>query len=268
MLSLQRVQVAVPEKILVDDINLDILPGEVIALVGPNGAGKSTLMKAITGEHRLTGGTITFHGQNMGAWDGAARARHLAVLPQQSTLQFPFTGREVVALSRTPHNSGSNTDAQIIHDALVSFDSLHLADEIYTQLSGGEQKRIQLARVFAQLWQPVDKERCLLLDEPTASLDLAHQQLLVSQLRGFVASGASVIIVLHDLNLAMRCADRIAVLAEGRLTACGDPDNVLTESLLQDVFRVRARLLTDPASGYPVLSFPPEEFVPTSSTSS
>lgn len=251
MLSISNATVVIEGTTLLDEVCLDVAAGEIVALVGPNGAGKSTLVKTVAGEQTLRAGEIAFNGQPMSGWKSEMRARHMAVLPQKSVLDFPFTGREVVSLSRTPHNTGQRLDREIVDEVLGYLDATHLADRLYPRLSGGEQQRIQLARVLAQIWRPEDAEnpRLLVLDEPSSSFDLAHQQLLIALARKLAERGVGVLIVLHDLNMALSCADRIAVLCCGQMRAFGAPNNVLNESLLRDVFGVTARFLTDPQSG-------------------
>lgn len=249
MLEVNTASVQIEGITLIDKIDISINSGEVVALVGPNGAGKSTLLRAIAGEQALTQGHISFHGKPTLNWDKKKCAQHLAVLPQSSVLNFPFTGREVVQLARTPHETGLTLDNQIVDEVLEYLDATYLAERIYTRLSGGEQQRIQLARVLAQIWQPAEKERLLLLDEPSSSFDLAHQQLLVSAIRKLARSGIGILVVLHDLNMALNCADKIAVLCCGQLRAFGTPDDVLNEDLLKEVFGVHTRFMQDPETG-------------------
>lgn len=253
ILSIKNLGVEVEKIPLLDSIDLELNSGEVVALVGPNGAGKSTLVKAIAGTQKYASGHIHFHGRAIDFWheqgESEMLARHMAVLPQQSMLNFPFTAHEVVELGRTPHDSGSEEDAKIVNEVLKYLDAEHLADRLYTNLSGGEQQRIQLARVLAQIWRPASQARLLLLDEPSSYFDLAHQQLLVGIVRELASRGVAVIVVLHDLNLAMSCADKIAVLCCGRLEAVGKSEDVLNESCLKHVFSVNARFIQDAETG-------------------
>ena len=249
MLKVSDLTVQVRSTKILEDISLDISSGEVLAVVGPNGAGKSTLLRAIVDEQPLTSGEILFHDQKLSDWEDQARARHLAMLPQKSTLNFPFTGFEVVSLSRTPHSTGLKADHKIVSEVLDYLDANHLADRVYTQLSGGEQQRIQLARILAQVWEPQEKDRLLLLDEPSSSFDLAHQQILITAIQKLASDGVGIVVILHDLNMALACAHKIAVLCCGQLRALGCPKEVLTESLLKEVFEANTRILTDSVSG-------------------
>lgn len=253
LLTLHSVGVDIESAPLLSDISLEILPGQVTAVVGPNGAGKSTLIKAIAGEQTLSAGEIMFAGQSLLGWPTRERAKRMAVLPQRSLLNFGFTGREVVALARTPHDTGLQKDTRIVNEVLGYLDASYLADRLYTQMSGGEQQRIQLARVLAQIWradaEPDPSGRLLLLDEPSSYFDLAHQQLLVQLVRKLASQGIAVMVVLHDLNMAMGCADQIAVLCGGRLQRCGPAKDVLDQDCIQSAFGVQAQFIADQETG-------------------
>ncbi len=251
---------------LLSDISLDVNSGEVLALVGPNGSGKTTLLRAIISEQKLSSGSVSFAGQSIPDWNPRELAKRLAVLPQKSVLNFPFSGREVVALGRTPHEAGQQVDQKIIDEVLDYLDAGYLADRLYPRLSGGEQQRIQLARVLAQIWaddnsrseqnakESADQPRLLLLDEPSSYFDLAHQQMLVELVRQLASRNITVLIVVHDINLALACADRIAVMNCGRLVTCGKADDVITPALIKKVFSVNAAFIRDPETDQKIIS--------------
>ncbi|MBC6428077.1 MAG: heme ABC transporter ATP-binding protein [Cellvibrionales bacterium] len=251
ILELESVSVTAGTTVLLRDLSLRLAEAEVLAVVGPNGAGKSTLLRTICGEQRLRSGRVRFNGREIGDWPARTLARHLAVLPQHSVLNFPFTAAEVVALARIPHRTGAAADARLVADVLEFLDATHLAERRYPQLSGGEQQCIQLARVLAQIWQPADQPRLLLLDEPAAHFDLAHQERLLRTVAALAGAGVSIVLVVHDLNLAIACADRLAVLGGGELRALGPPGELLSKSLIRDCFGIDAQLLTDRDSGLP-----------------
>ena len=234
---------------LIENLSLDVQVGEVVALVGPNGAGKSTLVRAVTGDLPLSAGQMEFNGRSIEQWPAAERARHLAVLPQMSVLEFPFQAREVVELARIPHATGARQDRQIVEEVLTQLDAMYLADRLYPKLSGGEKQRIQLARVLAQIWQPAEHNRLLILDEPSSYFDLAHQQMLIRLVRHLATNGVGVLMVVHDLNMALTCADRTAVMKDGCLEAFGNTTEVITAELVARVFNVQARFIRDDASG-------------------
>lgn len=254
VLRLDQVSVAVGGTELLRQVSFSLGVGEVMAVVGPNGAGKTTMLRAVVGELPVSGGALTLCGRPHHHWRLQERARRLAVLPQASTLNFPFTVAEVVALGRSPHSTGRAVDEEIIRAALAALDIGHLRDRLYPQLSGGEKQRTQLARVMVQIWRAEDiGERLLVLDEPTASLDLGHQQQLMQRVRAFASDGAAVLMVLHDLNLALRFADRLLALHQGAVAAEGPCAEVLTTDLLQRLYGARVELMRHPHDGRPVV---------------
>lgn len=254
MLEVQQVCVTLDQVERLRDVSFTLAPGEVAAIVGPNGAGKTTLLRAVAGELPVASGCIQLAGQLLAERSLAQRARQLAVLPQSSSLNFPFTVAEVVALGRSPHSTGQAIDTAIVAAALAALDMTHLRDRLYTHLSGGEKQRTQLARVMAQIWRAEDAgSRLLLLDEPTASLDLGHQQQLMQQVRDFAASGVAVLMVLHDLNLALGFADRLLALQQGELIADGVAAQVISGELLQSLFGAQVELFHHPHTGRPMV---------------
>lgn len=239
---------------LLHDVSLDVNKGEVVALVGPNGAGKTTFINAITGEQKLKNGCVQFNGRDLNEWDLSERAKHFAVLPQASTMNFPFTGREVVELARIPHATGLTVDAEIVDEVLEFIDAEYIATKLYPHLSGGEKQRIQLARSLAQIWRDSGQPRFLVLDEPSSYFDLAHQQMLVHLVRKLAKAGIGVLMVVHDLNMALSCADRTAVIRCGRIEGFGPTESILSENLIKEVFQVDAKYYRDESTGHNVLS--------------
>ncbi len=184
-------------------------------------------------------------------WRGGGR-----VLPQQSELLFPFPVRDVVLMGRSPHNEGieSIDDHRIAEEAIRATDTVALYDCSYDELSGGERQRVQLARVLAQVWPESDSgDGYLLLDEPTSGLDLSHQHAFLQTVRRFAHEGLGVLVVLHDLNLAMQYADRVMILYHGHSVACDVPEKALIPELVREVFGIRVELLQPPALAHPVL---------------
>jgi iron complex transport system ATP-binding protein len=255
-LEARRVGVTIRANRLLDAVSLTVAPGELVAIVGPNGAGKSTLLRALSGELASSDGDVWLCNRPLRAWPLREQARMRAVLPQQSTLTFAFTVREVVLLGRAPHSQGIDGphDQAIAAAALAAVDADHLAERWYTTLSGGERQRVQLARVLAQIWEPLaDRPRFLLLDEPTSSLDIAHQHATLAIAQRWARQGVGVLAVLHDLNLAAQYADRLAVLRAGRKVADGSPNDVLTPALIADVFGMPVQVLRHPTMGCPLV---------------
>lgn len=236
--------------------SFSLAAGETLAIVGPNGAGKSTLLKAIAGELPLRHGTIAILGRTLAEWDPRELARVRGVLPQESTLTFPFTALEVVLMGRAPHlgKSSRRRDEEIARTALAEVQLDHAAHRLYPTLSGGERQRVHLARVLAQLWSEEPGEpRVLLLDEPVSNLDLAQQHRALDLARRVADEGGAAVAVLHDLNLAAQHADRIAVICRGELIKIGTPSEVMTEGLLQRAFGVEALILPHPCGDCPLI---------------
>ena len=239
---------------LLRNVSMQVEPGMVTAIVGPNGAGKSSLLRVLTGELAATKGDVTLNRHDLNHWPVEQKAQMLAVLPQHSLLNFPFTANEVVGLGRIPHQTGTLKDAEIVAQALTLVDAEYLQKRYYTQMSGGEKQRVQLARVLAQIWLPCETgDQFLVLDEPTAALDLAHQQLTLDIVRQLAARGVGVVMVLHDLNLAARCADNLVVFDGGLVAAQGAPEQVLTEQLIDQVFGVKAMIARHPLTNKPLV---------------
>ena len=254
MIEARDVSVDIAGKRIVGGVDFDARPGEVAAIVGPNGSGKTTFLKALSGEFAYTG-RIALNGHNLSSMRPAEMAVHRAVLPQATTLSFPFTVREVVKLGLVGGRSGAlpGEDARLPERALARVDLDGFAGRFYQELSGGEQQRVQLARVLCQVWAPVldGKPRYLFLDEPVSSLDIKHQLIIMNIARDFARRGGGVIAILHDLNLTAMYADRIFVMHRGRLAADGSPQEVLSDDLIEKVFDCRLRVGVLPANNMP-----------------
>jgi iron complex transport system ATP-binding protein len=243
------------EKRLLDRVSLDLELGTMLAVLGPNGAGKSTLLKLLTGEQHPSEGTIELDEVPLTQMKGARRARTVAVLPQASSLTFPFPVLEVVLLGRLPHarHSSHEHDEAVAWECLRRVEGAHLAHRPYPTLSGGEKQRVHLARVMAQIEAESDHPRYLLLDEPTSALDLAHQHLVLQTAKQFTARNVGVLAVLHDLNLAAQYADRILILCDGKRVQVGTPAEVLTESCVREVYGLDSTVICHPKTGCPHL---------------
>lgn len=238
---------------VLDDASVSAHAGEVMAIVGPNGAGKSTLLRVLGGELAPASGRVMLAGDDIVSLAPAALARIRALMPQQAGLSFPFRVEDVVAMGRAPFRTDAtpDTDIEAIRWAMAATDIAALAGRPYTRLSGGEQQRVQLARVLAQVWRRAScaQTRFLLLDEPTASLDLAHQHATLHLARGLAREGAGVVAVVHDLNLAAAYADRVAVVSGGAIVAAGVPDDILRPDFIASVFALTVRRIFDAPSG-------------------
>nr|WP_231134168.1 heme ABC transporter ATP-binding protein [Motilibacter deserti] len=231
------------------DVTLDVRSGEVLALVGPNGAGKSTLLGVLSGDREPDVGDVELLGRPVADWSVAQLSRRRAVLPQQVALAFPFTVSEVVRMGRRPWagTDAEDDDERVLAEAMAQTDVEQLAGRGFLSLSGGERGRVALARVLAQ------QTPLLLLDEPTAALDLHHVELVLQVARERASRGDAVVIVLHDLVTAAAHADRVAVLADGRVAACGPPAQVFTAELLTRVYSHPVEVLPHPRTGAPLV---------------
>ncbi|GAA1625699.1 heme ABC transporter ATP-binding protein [Nocardia ninae] len=230
---------------VLEAVDFDVVAGEVVALVGPNGAGKSTLLAALAGELTPSEGTVELEGHALTYWSPLDMARRRAVLPQTHTVGFPFTAREVVAMGRAPwlRTERRELDDERIAAAMAAADVEHLAARSFPTLSGGERARVALARVLAQ------DTGTLLLDEPTAALDLGHQEAVLHLATSRAETGTAVVVVLHDLGIAAAYADRVAVLESGCIAADGPPRQVLTTDLLTRVYQHPVEVLNHPVTG-------------------
>lgn len=232
VISAHGVGVDLDGRTILDDVTLDVVPGEVLVLVGPNGAGKSTLLGVLSGERAPSRGTVTLDGRPLSGIRHQELARLRSVLTQENTVSFPFLVSEVVAMGRSPwaRTVQGRDDITVASEAMAAADIVHLARRRYTQLSGGEKARVSLARVLAQD-TPV-----VFLDEPTASLDLRHQEDVMRVGRRLADDGRAVVVVLHDLSLAAAYADRLALVSGGTLEALGVSADVLTAERVERVY--------------------------------
>ncbi len=247
----EALHVELGERTVLSGLAFEVATGKFTALIGPNGSGKTTLLRAIGGLLRYTG-SLTLAGREIAAWPARELARTLAFVRQSAVVSFDFTAREFVALGRTPHQpwlrGTSPTEKGQVDALLDALDLTRYADAPATRLSGGEQQRLFLAQALAQ------ETTVLLLDEPTLHLDLYHQYDLMRRLEALVASGKTILAVVHDLALAARFADCLLVLQDGRLAAAGSPAEVLTPALIADVFRMQAEVALD-AAHRPTIQF-------------
>ena len=254
MLRAEAIEIRIGKRLLLDAVDLTVQPGQVLAVVGPNGAGKTSLLKALVGELTPQQGQVLQQDRRLADWPVEVRAQLLGVLPQQSPLNFPFRVAEVVGLGRYPHHTGAKKDAAIVAGALAAVDASHLQVRTYTTLSGGEKQRVHLARVLAQVWEASALgERYLLLDEPTAALDLAHQHVILQTARRMAQQGVGVLVILHDLNLAGHYADQIVMLKNGRIAASGDAAQVLSADNIAEVFDIAVEVIAHPHSARPLI---------------
>ena len=252
MLKIESLSVSYGPRQVLHNVSLNVLSGEVLALIGPNGAGKSTLVRAASGIIPVQSGKVEINGDDLLSLPAMKRARHLAVVPQAASLPPAFTVWETVLLGRTPYlnflGQVSARDEEIARSALQKVDALDLIDRRVGELSGGEQQRVLLARALAQS-TPI-----LLLDEPTVHLDLQHQVGLMEIVRTLAhADNLAVLIALHDLNLAARYADRVALLAAGEVKAAGTAWQVLTPEIISTTYHLPVQVIPHPFADGPLV---------------
>lgn len=239
-------------KTVIDQINVQMQSSKIIGVLGNNGAGKSTLFYGLSGELHCQSGHVMLDEKPLKDWPSRERARHLAILPQITQLNFPFLVSEIVNFGRLPHNTKDKDNQQIVKEILTLTNIEHLAQRNYLQLSGGERQRVHLARVLAQLW-PINQRSVLLLDEPTSMLDPLHQHTLLSIVKICAEQGASIMVILHDLNLASRYCNELIILQQGRIFTEGSPTSVLTTQTIKDVFGLETLIHSHPEQDYPVV---------------
>ncbi|GAB3125333.1 heme ABC transporter ATP-binding protein [Glaciibacter psychrotolerans] len=234
---------------ILDEVDFVAQPGEVHALIGPNGAGKSTLLAVIAGDQATTAGAVRIAGRPLAEWQLRALARERAVLLQDHSVFFPFTVRQVVEMGRAPwaRTAQEDEDDAAVAAALTATDIEHLAERRLPTLSGGERARAAFARVLAQ------RTGILLLDEPTAALDLGHQEAVLQLARERARAGDAVVVVLHDLSLAAAWSDRITLLERGRVVASGTPGDVLTAERVSAVYRHPVEVIRHPLTDVPII---------------
>ena len=238
----------------VSELSIELVPGRFYAIVGPNGCGKSTLLDLLCGHKRPGSGTVTCNGRPLTEYGKKALARNIALVPQESSLNFPYTAREVVIMGRYPHlgrfAAPDAVDLAFVDQVLAECHALPLAGRYMTELSGGEKQRVVFARAMAQD-TPV-----LLLDEPCANLDVRHALLLLDLAAAQVRRNNRVVAaVMHDINLAARYADHLVFMKNGRIEAAGPTREVLDREILKKIFGVEAKLAMEPAINAPQVVF-------------
>lgn len=241
-LSARDATVRFGDRTILDAVSLAAEPGSLHALLGPNGAGKSTLLGLLSGDVTPASGSVTLGGRELGDWRPRDLARERAVLTQQNTVTFPFTAHQIIEMGRAPwqRTPAEDEDDAAIAEAVAQTDVAHLLQRPIQALSGGERARVALARVLAQ------RAPIILLDEPTAALDLRHQEDVLRIARDRARAGDAVIVVLHDLNLAAAYADRLTLLAHGSIAATGHANEVLTAERVERVYGQRVEIIDRP----------------------
>lgn len=240
MLQVKGLRCAYGDVEIVHDVSFEVRDGQFACIIGANGCGKTTTLKNAMGLIRPTGGSVLVNGKEVLSLDERDRARRFAYIPQAHTPPFPFSVADVVILGRTPYiNTLTHENAQdrdIAYQAMETLGIQDLAHEVYTELSGGQQQLVLIARALAQ--QP----DVLIMDEPTASLDFGNQQVVLSQMKNLVAGGMSVLMVTHDPNHAFYCADWVVAMQDGRVEQTGTPQEVVTTAMLERLYNAQVEV--------------------------
>jgi len=252
VIDIESISVGFGNVSVLNDVSLTVTEGEFLALIGPNGAGKTTLLRSCNGLLDPDRGSVRIGGRDIATASAREVGRLVATVPQETEVAFEFDVREFVMMGRTPHRSrfstAGSTDHEAVESALERTDTARFADRSVGDLSGGQRQRVVFARALAQ------ETPVLLLDEPTASLDINHQVRTLSLARDLARDGKTVIAAIHDLDLASRFCDRMAILSGGDVLESGSPDAVLSSEHLESAFGVRTAVTTNPVTGTPTVT--------------
>ena len=257
MMSATNISYAAGGRKILQDLSCTLEPGRLTVVLGANGAGKSTLLKILAGEIKPSSGQLHFNGKEYAKISAIDFACRRAVLTQHYTISLPFKCAEIVLMGRYPHfsNKPSAEDHRIVEAAMAEMQVEEFAGRYYHTLSGGEQQRVQMARVLAQLWPVAEAgaQKVMLLDEPVSSLDCLHQQKCLQTAKGMARAGFAVMAVLHDLNLAAQYADNILLLRKGRMIAAGETRSVLIPEAIKEAYDYEVEIIYHNDFDFPLI---------------
>lgn len=255
MIEIKKITLAYQKENVIENLSMKFEKGEFCALLGPNGAGKSTLLKAIIGYMEPISGEIEIDRTSLKKWNHLELAKQIAIIPQDFQLQFDYTVEELILMGRFPYlgywQNYSKNDRKVVDDILKQLDLSRLKNEQYSQLSGGERRRVSIARALAQ------ETAILLMDEAFANLDINHQ-LEIMQLLSRINSEQNKLIILvsHNINLASEYCHRIVMLKNGKIIADGTPGTIINQKMIKDLYEVELTIISNPVSGKPNLIYP------------
>ena len=249
-LSLKSVSLKLDNRQILKDVSLEINEGEIVSVIGPNGAGKSTLLNVLSGDISPDSGNTTYDNKQLNKISIQERAFTRSVMSQMQTLVFNFNVKDVVEMGWLQRgNSDFSSNFSMAFEAVTKECNVHnLVHRNFNTLSGGEQRRVHFARTLLQLWRPSrsNDPRYLLLDEPTANLDLSSEMLLMNILKARASSNVGILVILHDLNLASHFADKIAIMKDGEIKAFGKPEEIMTDDFLTSIYEVPIKVKYEP----------------------
>ena len=258
MLKLQEIQYNISGKQILSNVNIDFAPGQLHMILGPNGSGKTSLMKIASGQIENFQGHVSYDNLSIKEITTATLATYRSYLSQQNNIPFPIKVNELIQMGRYPHYEYQATkkDYEIIHAIIEKLEIKHLQNRDFNTLSGGEQQRVQFARVLAQVWeQTPGKNRYLFLDEPLNNLDIQYQKYLLQTIQQFISYDMVLIMVVHDINWAVAYADKVYLIKEGNLIAQGNPIEIITPSLISEVFNINSQLINVPGENKMVVVY-------------
>ncbi|WP_338875921.1 heme ABC transporter ATP-binding protein [Spirosoma sp. SC4-14] len=257
MLKAENLSFSIGANVLINDVSLTLMPGEFTMVLGPNGAGKSTLLKLLTGTETPHQGQVWYGDQLLPSIPLATLAKQKAVLSQLLSLPFDLSVLDVVMMGRYPYFDLNPTslDKQIADNCLEETGMLSFKNRAFASLSGGEKQKVHLARVLAQLHRPPSDQsiKYLFLDEPISALDIHYQHQILSLVRNLAAQNMVVFVIVHDINLALQYAQKVILIDNGRIYGIGTADQVLTETAIKAVFKLKPYFMTHPETGRRVM---------------
>tara|TARA_Y100001970_G_scaffold54663_1_gene69344 strand:+ start:1922 stop:2695 length:774 start_codon:yes stop_codon:yes gene_type:complete len=249
-LNLESVSLKLDNRQILKDVSLEINEGEIVSVIGPNGAGKSTLLNVLTGDINPDSGEISYDNKQLKQISIQERAFTRSVMSQMQTLVFNFSVKDVIEMGwlQRGNSDFSNNFSMAFENVTKECNVHNLIHRKFNSLSGGEQRRVHFARTLLQLWRPSESNdpRYLLLDEPTANLDLSSEMLLMNILKKRASLNVGILVILHDLNLASHFADKIAIIKDGEIMAFGEPEKIMEDAFLTSVYEVPIKVKHDP----------------------
>ena len=258
MLKLQDINYTIGAKQILSGIQINFEPGKLHMILGPNGSGKTSLLKIASGQIQNYNGSVFYDNHLISQIPTATLATYRSYLSQQNNIPFPLTVAQLIQMGRYPHYSYEPTknDFKVINEVVNKLEITHLLNRDFNTLSGGEQQRVQFARVLAQVWEKgTNNNRYLFLDEPLNNLDIQYQKYLLQTIREFIKEDLVVIMIVHDINWALAFADKVYFLNKGTLVAQGNPTEIINEKLIMEVFNITSKIISVPGQNYPLVCF-------------